>query len=291
MPRPGLRHPLSPGSVNRGRARGAAPTVEGMADYVKKRTGAPQGFFAAEADGLRWLAEARAVPVVEVFEVGDDFVRLERLTSISASADAAREFGAGLARLHDAGAPAFGWTPSETAWFGPLDRPFPVSTTAREAFAQYWAGDRLAPLARTVATTLGAAGARVVDEAIEVIAAGAFDGVAGRGAEPPARVHGDLWAGNLMWTPGGATLIDPAAHGGHRLEDLALLSLFGAPYLDDIFAGYERQHPMPASWRRDLPAHLLFALLAHVRLFGSIYAEQAVAAADAVIARGGEFGR
>lgn len=121
--------------------------------------------------------------------------------------------------------------------------------------------------------------------AIDVIAEGAFDGIAGQGSEEPARVHGDLWSGNLMWTADGGTLIDPAAHGGHRLEDLALLSLFGAAYLSEIFQGYERQHAMPASWREDLPAHLFFALLAHVRIFGSAYREQAVTTARAIASR------
>src|SRR5699024_6941744 len=69
-----------------------------------------------------------------------------------------------------------------------------------------------------------------------------------------------------MWTASGGTLIDPAAHGGHRLEDLAMLSLFGAPYLEEIFAGYEAEHPLPAGWREDLPAHLFFGLLAHAAL-------------------------
>lgn len=256
-----------------------------MRDYLKQRAGAPRGFFAAEADGLRWLAEPRVVPVVEVLESGEDFVRLEHLTETSPSASSARTFGANLARLHDAGAPGFGWAPSPTAWFGPLDSPFEVSAEPRETFTEYWVTDRLRPIAQRAGRTLGAAGRAAVDDAIDAIATGVFGGIAGTGTEAPSRVHGDLWSGNLLWTDAGGTLIDPAAHGGHRLEDLALLSLFGAPHLEDIAAGYEEQHPMPASWRRDLPAHLFFALLAHVHLFGSIYTEQAVATARAVVAR------
>ena len=45
-------------------------------------------------------------------------------------------------------------------------------------------------------------------------------------ADKPARIHGDLWSGNVMWTADSgqseAVLIDPAAHGGHREEDLAI---------------------------------------------------------------------
>lgn len=260
-----------------------------MSDYVKTRPGAPAGFFAAEAAGLRWLAEPSAVPVVEVLEDGEDFLRLERLSPARPRAAEAEEFGRGLARLHDAGAPGFGWAPAETAWFGPLEDPFPVPTTSHSEHASFLATDRLRPLAQRTRAQLGAAGAQAIDEAIEQIAGGAFDGISGQGREAAARVHGDLWSGNLLWTDAGGTLIDPAAHGGHRLEDLAMLSLFGAPHLEDIFAGYEAEHPMPADWREDLPAHLFFGLLAHVALFGGGFGEQAVAAARRITARAREL--
>src|SRR6478752_4834379 len=57
------------------------------------------------------------------------------------------------------------------------------------------------------------------------VAAGTFDS-----AEPASRLHGDLWSGNVLWTAREAVLIDPAAHGGHRETDLAMLALFGAPH-------------------------------------------------------------
>lgn len=261
-----------------------------MDDFLKHAPNAPTGYVAAEAAGLHWLAEPKAVPVVEVLEEGKDSLRLARLESVSPTPEAARELGRGLARLHDAGAPAFGFAPAEPAFFGPLESPFPVATDQREDFADYWAEDRLRPLADRVTRLLGADGHDTVDEAIDVIADGTFDGVSGQGAEQPARVHGDLWAGNVMWTASGATLIDPAAHGGHRLEDLAMLALFGAPHLEEIFDGYTEVHPLPDGWEQDLPAHLFFGLLAHVHLFGEGYVDRAIATAEAIIARADALG-
>lgn len=261
-----------------------------MDDFVKTADSAPTGYVAAEAAGLRWLAEPQAVPVVEVREEGRKELRLARLEPVPPTEASARELGRGLARLHDAGAPSFGWTPADGAWFGPLESPFAVSGATRSDFAGWWADDRLRPLADTVTRTLGAAGHETVDEAIDIIADGAFDGVSGQGAEEPSRVHGDLWSGNVLWTADGATLIDPAAHGGHRLEDLAMLSLFGAPFLEEIFEGYEEEHPLPGDWQQDLPAHLFFGLLAHVKLFGEAYVDQTVATAEAIIARADELG-
>lgn len=258
--------------------------------YRKQRAGAPQGFFAAEAAGLRWLAEPRVVPVVAVLGEGDDHVDLERLESARASAAAARTFGAELARLHDSGAEAFGQTPSDTAWFGPLESPFSVPTTRHDDFTPYWVEDRLAPVARAAAQHLGSEEQRAVDAALAAIGTGIFAGISGKGTEKPSRLHGDLWSGNVMWTPDGVTLIDPAAHGGHRLEDLALLEMFGVPHLDDIQAGYEEQHPLPRDWREDIPVHQFFALLAHVRIFGAGYASATTAAARAITRRAEELG-
>jgi fructosamine-3-kinase len=253
--------------------------------FLKSHSHAPRGFFAAEAAGLAWLAEPGVVPVVEVIDSGEDHLRLERLQEVGPDANAAREFGRRFARLHDAGAPGFGWTPSESAFFSPLDAPFAVPNDAVTRFCDYWADQRLSSLLTSLDGQLTSDEKDTVASAIEVIRDGAFDGICGGGAEAPARVHGDLWAGNLMWTPDGCTLIDPAAHGGHRLEDLALLALFGTPFLEEIFAGYEEAHPMPEGWKEDLPAHSFFALLAHVRLFGRGFLAQTLGAVRSITAR------
>lgn len=261
-----------------------------MSDFLKQRSGAPRGFFSAEAAGLAWLAEPEVIPVVGVIEHADDFLRLERLSSVSPSPQAASEFGRRLARLHDCGAPGFGWAPTTPAWFGPLDSPFQVAATPTASFSAFWVDQRLEPVANDIADQLSPEDASTIASAISAVSTGVFDGIAGTIPESPARVHGDLWSGNLMWTRAGATLIDPAAHGGHRLEDLALLALFGTPFLDEIFAGYESAHPMPQGWRSDLPVHSFFALLAHVRLFGPGFLNRTLTAAHAITDRASALG-
>lgn len=256
-----------------------------MPDFIKQLADAPHGFFAAEAAGLEWLAEPNEVPVVKVIGHDAQSLRLERIDETSPNARSADTFGRQLARLHDSGAPAFGWAPAEPGWFGPLDSPFEVEVASCDSFTEFWVDRRLTPLAEAIADQLTAENNATVASAIEAISTGAFDGITGQGTEPAVRVHGDLWSGNLMWPPEGCTLIDPAAHGGHRLEDLALLALFGTPFLDDIFAGYEAEHPLPEGWRSDLPAHSFFALLAHVKLFGAGLLGQTLAAARAISER------
>ncbi len=99
-------------------------------------------------------------------------------------------------------------------------------------------------------------------------------------AEPPARLHGDLWSGNVLWGADGRVwLIDPAAHGGHRETDLAMLRLFGCPHLEQVLDGYRQQAPLAEGWEERVGVHQLFPLLVHAVLFGRGYAEQALSVA------------
>ena len=101
--------------------------------------------------------------------------------------------------------------------------------------------------------------------------------------EPPSRIHGDCWSGNVLWSGGRGWLIDPAAQGGHRETDLAMLALFGAPYLDRILAAYAEASPLSDGWRSRVPLHQLHPLLVHVCLFGAGYAAQTRSAARAAL--------
>ena len=97
--------------------------------------------------------------------------------------------------------------------------------------------------------------------------------------EPPARIHGDLWSGNVVWSVEHGTLIDPAAHGGHRETDLAMLSLFGLPHLQRLLNAYEEEHPLADGWEERQPLHQLFPLLVHAAMFGGHYGQRAGEAA------------
>lgn len=257
--------------------------ADGRAVFVKAAVGdgAPAAF-AAEGNGLRWLAEAGAVPLPAVLGVDDGMLVIELLPPGQPTPGAARELGAALARLHAAGAPAFGapWPgyiaslPLDNA---PLDNA-PVGN-AQPDWESWYAARRLAPYLKLARDggALSAADARPVEAVIERI------GQLAGAPEPPGRIHGDLWAGNVLWPGGRGTLIDPAAHGGHRETDLAMLALFGAPHLAEIERGYTETVPLSDGWRARVPLHQLHPLLVHACLFGSEYTAQVVAAARAAL--------
>ncbi|EFV12988.1 fructosamine kinase family protein [Segniliparus rugosus] len=251
--------------------------------FVKRNRAAPPGFFACEAAGLRWLASAPSgVPCVPVLDVTDHALTLVRLDPVPPSVGAAHEFGRGLARTHQAGARGFGAGPDgwdEDGWFGPLDSPMPVPLRDRARWGEHYAYDRLGPMAERAGRAFSEEHQEMLAQLVRRCADGDFDD-----EEPPSRIHGDLWSGNVMWTAAGAVLIDPAAHGGHRETDLAYLSLFGAPLFAETVAGYQREYPLRAGWEERQCLHQAFMLLVHVVLFGRSYVPPTISAVERALA-------
>jgi fructosamine-3-kinase len=236
-------------------------------------TGDEATAFAAEANGLRWLAEAGAVPVPAVLGVSADLLVIELLPPGHPAPEAAEEFGARLARTHAAGAASFG-----APWPGYIAS-LPLDNTPGTEWGSWYAEQRLVPYLRKAHD--GGVLSRTDLSLVETVA-GRIGELAGP-PEPPSRIHGDLWAGNVLWSGGRGWLIDPAAHGGHRETDLAMLALFGAPHLERIIGGYTAAAPLAGGWRQRVPLHQLHPLLVHVCLFGGSYAAQVRAAARAAL--------
>ena len=235
---------------------------------VFAKTGAGSGIFASEAAGLRWLGAAIAVP--EVIEAGPDRLVLSWVEEEPPGAAAAERLGRSLARLHRTGAEGFG-----APWPGFIAE-LPMDNSPAPDWPAFYGSRRVLPfLGRT---RLPAPDVAAVERAVE-----RFAEVAGP-PEPPARIHGDLWSGNVLWSGGSGVLIDPAAHGGHRETDLAMLALFGLPYLDRVLGAYQEEWPLAEGWRERVPLHQLHPLLVHVVLYGGGYRDALMNAVRRVLA-------
>jgi len=251
-------------------------TLDDGADiFTKSRDAAPADFFATEAKGLSWLRVDGGPPVPDVIVALPEMLALEWVQPGEPTAKAAEDFGRALARLHQHGAPVYG-----AEWPGFIGALPQDNTPDAGPWPRWFAERRLQPyLERSTDNgALTAAEVGLVERVIDRI-----DGYGG--GEAPARIHGDLWPGNVLWAADGrAWLVDPAAHGGHRETDLAQLALFGGiPHLDRVTTTYQEIVPLAENWSARVPVHQLHLLLVHTALFGAAYRASVNAAADAAL--------
>jgi fructosamine-3-kinase len=235
---------------------------DGTTAFVKTREDAPAQEWQREADGLAWLAEPGAIGIPRVLGVGETWLMLEWIEEGAAPDPEA--LGRGLATLHRAGADALGapWTYG----FGAVE----LGNEAAADWAEFYAQRRLLPLARRAADRGALAKSAVRD--VESVCARLGELIP---PDPAARLHGDLWTGNVMGDRSGRPwLVDPAAHGGHREVDLAMLTLFGSPG-PACFAAYDEVWPRADGHEDRVELFQLLPLLAHAVLFGGSYGASA----------------
>jgi len=239
--------------------------ADGRTVFVKTNDRADPAMFPAEARGLEWLSQARVMRVPKVLAVSRGerpaFLVLEYLEPGSPVADFDERLGRGLAALHRFGAPGFGL--DHDNFIGRL----PQHNEPAPTWHEFYRERRLLP-------QLGMASDRglvpvELHRDFERLFARMDDAVGP--AEPPARLHGDLWGGNLHVDPRGEPcLIDPAVYGGHREVDLAMMRLFGG-FSAKTFAAYAEAFPLAAGHEERVALYQLYPLMVHVNLFGGSY--------------------
>lgn len=254
----------------------AVTLEDGSAVFVKTHPNAPPGMFGAEAHGLQWLEETKTLRIPRVLAVSDEHpahLALELLEPGRRRPDFDEDLGRSLAAMHAYGAPHFGL--GRDNYIGRL----PQSNEAADDWASFYWAKRLEPqlkLAWDHGRLDGPTRSKL--ESLRRVLA---DRVGP--AEPPSRLHGDLWGGNLHVDGAGRPcLIDPAVYGGHREVDLAMMQLFGG-FTGRVFAAYEEAWPLADGAQQRVPLYQLYPLLVHVNLFGSAYVGSVRRALDACL--------
>lgn len=241
---------------------------DGTTALMKTLPHAPEDFFADEASGLRWLDEATpdgGAHLPEVLGVDSECLIIRWIEPGKSSVDAAATLGRELAATHAAGAPSYGL--DRDGFIGRL----PLPNRPADTWAEFYAVRRVLPYLK-LARDRGAvtSGQAATIEAIVSRLPALIP------EERPCRVHGDLWNGNVLWgLDGHAWLIDPAAYGGHREVDLAMLALFGLPHLPRVLDAYVEAAPLADGWEDRAALHQIFPLLVHACHFGGGYGPRA----------------
>lgn len=235
---------------------------DGRSVFVKANAEAPADMFAAEVHGLAWLraglGDELAVP--EVIACERSWLALELIEPGPARADFNELLGRGLASLHRSGA-ALAIGLERDNYIGSV----PQVNDRRSDWPSFYRDCRLAPMIERAGSLITSVLRRRFNQLFERLPE-----LCGP-AEPPARLHGDLWRGNLHCDAAGRpVLIDPAVYAGHREIDLAMMRLFGG-FSARVFAAYAEAWPLADGWERRVHLYQLYPLLVHVVLFGGGY--------------------
>ena len=242
--------------------------------FVKTHRQPPAGFFTTEATGLAWLGEAFAVDVPRVLAVSDDSpaflalewiergvagpsteTRLRPATRRLAPRRRCRAFGREDRRT--TGSRALPNEPTDTwaEFYAPTDCYHSPNWHPRPAPSDDDDRDARNPSPDGSMRSVGHRSRRRGCTATYGVATGS-SGLGGR-----------------SW------LIDPAAHGGHREFDLAMMRLFGG-FGDDCFAAYNEVFPLSAGWHERVALHQIAPLVVHAIKFGGGYVPAATKAID-----------
>ncbi len=286
------------------------------ASFTKRASKRATAAEAASLADLARAARAGGAPVVRLLRATATSLDTARLSAATASPAAAEEFGRRLAATHafcPEGSRGFGQAPAglvnadgaaSDGVMGAAALPL-VGPGLSRRFGEFYAQDRLLPYLADARRngSIGSEGTAVLERLTERLNDGEFDAPQPVSVQTDAALlHGDLWAGNVMWasresaetaaeglSPSEAAanarnrrddvvgvLIDPACHGGHAESDLAQLTVFGAPFVDRIYSAYNEVSPLADGWRERVGLHRLHILIVHAALFGGGYGRQTV---------------
>ena len=244
-----------------------AELSSGDALFVKRGDERARPLFAAEAEGLDALADAKALrvprPVAHGIAGGWSYLATEFVELGPRGDDAA--FGAALARLHATTADTFG--AARDNWIGTTVQP---NGWYRDWIA-FWRDQRLG---HQLGLAAGDGHVRLAERGERLLEG--LDGLFAGHDPAPSLLHGDLWAGNSV-------VFDPAAYHGDREADLAMTRLFGG-FADEFHRAYADAWPLDAGHETRGRLYNLYHLLNHAHLFGGGYARQAGSVIEELLA-------
>lgn len=240
-----------------------------MTEFIKRNATSFPDALIWEAEGLRLLtatlrkanqARPGALQVPDVIRVSASELVLPRIDDRPAFREQMAALGKGLAFMHRQTMPCYGLNHDNLIG---LSRQFNV---LMDDWGAFFLDYRLKPQVRMIADS------RVKAEFESRLAehASALWGFLNRHCSHPSLLHGDLWAGNVLFDQDGPWLIDPAVYYGDREADLAMTELFGG-FSPAFYQAYDSVYPRSEAYGMKRPIYNLYHTLNHYNLFGGSY--------------------
>ncbi len=231
--------------------------------------------FEAEQESLNALANSGALktprPICSGIAEGKSYLVMEYIAIGSPNDSSWIQLGEGLAALHRATQPYYGWIRDNA--IGATPQANPVADEWIPFFREHRLGFQL-DLAR--ANGFSPKGARELLDRIPRF----FENY----QPQPSLLHGDLWSGNVAFTDSSEPfLFDPCCYFGDRETDLAFTDFFGG-FPAAFYAAYQRAFPLDPGYAQRKGLYNLYHCLNHFNLFGGPYDRQAQSMIDSLLA-------
>ncbi|HEX7583721.1 MAG TPA: fructosamine kinase family protein [Prolixibacteraceae bacterium] len=240
--------------------------------FLKWNASAPSDLFLKEAAGLNemrladnpWLIIPQVIWAKEVDDL-PGLLLIEYLQSATTTSGFDERLGKGIAQLHRKTATAFGFHHANYCGATVQDNSW------TDNWPEFFAHRRIWALVQKIRTSRG----MTVDEL--KIYENLVDKMPLLLAHQtvPSLIHGDLWAGNYMFTANGPALIDPACYYADREMELGMMQLFGG-FSSQVWSAYQDEFPLPEGWKERIRLYQLYHVLNHYLLFGGSYGWQAL---------------
>jgi len=233
------------------------PNVTGYADAL-----------ICEAEGLESLREVLRdqevsfLGVPEIHRVSEKELKVAAIDSCAATQATLEMFGEGLARMHKARQPQYGWRRDNYIGLSPQPNRWSAN------WGEFFVRDRLGYQVSLIREPS-------VQAAFENCLTAHKESLVNwlnEHCTHASLLHGDLWSGNVLFDAEHPWLIDPAVYCGDREADLAMTEMFGG-FGSAFYAAYDRIYPRSAVYLQKRDIYNLYHYLNHYNLFGAGYLE------------------